>query len=166
MLSMLPWLEMPLTPNLCLQLIASDDEILKKHMPRFAACKVFESRDLMGRSYICLQVKQMETLLLYAITKDSSASQVSPFIFSARIIFRPCHDHFLVSEKVSTTYALVPFFRPFNQNFRFLENCSYDFYKIWHSHSTPKGAPVCAKASKSCDWDLRNIAKISLKMAK
>ena len=34
------------------------------------------------------------------------------------------------------------------------------------SHSTPKGAPACAMASKLKDWDLRNIAKISTKMAK
>ena len=34
------------------------------------------------------------------------------------------------------------------------------------SHSTPKGAPACAKASKSYGWDVRNVAKISPKMAK
>ena len=34
------------------------------------------------------------------------------------------------------------------------------------SHSTPKGAPACAKASKSYGLDVRNIAKISPKMAK
>ena len=38
--------------------------------------------------------------------------------------------------------------------------------KILHSHSTPKGAPACAMASKSYGWDVRNIAKISPKMAK
>ena len=58
------------------------------------------------------------------------------------------------------------FARPFHENFKFLKNCPYDFYKILHSHSTPKGAPACAKASKSYDWDVRNIAKISPKMAK
>ena len=42
----------------------------------------------------------------------------------------------------------------------------YDFHEILHSHSTPKGAPACAKASKSYGWDVRNIAKISPKMAK
>ena len=31
------------------------------------------------------------------------------------------------------------------------------------SHPTPKGAPVWAMASKSYDWDLKNIAKISPK---
>ena len=49
---------------------------------------------------------------------------------------------------------------------KFLKNCPYDFHEILHSHSTPKGAPACAKASKSYGWDVRNIAKISPKMAK
>ena len=72
-------------------------------------------------------------------------------------------------KKFSTTYAIVLFFffsRPFHENFKFLKNCPYDFHEILHSHSTPKGAPACAKASKSYDWDVRNIAKISPKMAK
>ena len=69
-------------------------------------------------------------------------------------------------KKISTTYAIVFFFsRPFHENFKFLKNCPYDFYKILHSHSTPKGAPACAMASKSYDWVVRNIAKISPKMA-
>ena len=58
------------------------------------------------------------------------------------------------------------FSRPFQENLKFLKNCLYDFYKIWHSHSTPKGAPACAMASKSYGWDVRNIAKISPKKAK
>ena len=58
------------------------------------------------------------------------------------------------------------FSRPFHENFKFLKNCSYDFHEILHSHSTPIGAPVCAKTSKSYGWDVRNIAKISPKMAK
>ena len=74
-------------------------------------------------------------------------------------------------EKFSTTYAIVLFFfvffsRPFHENFKFLKNCPYDFHEILHSHSTPKGAPACAKASKSYGLDVRNIAKISPKMAK
>ena len=70
-------------------------------------------------------------------------------------------------KKFSTTYAIVFFFsRPFHENFKFLKNCPYDFHEILHSHSTPKGAPACAKASKSYGWDVRNIAKISPKMAK
>ena len=61
----------------------------------------------------------------------------------------------------------VVFFLPtFHENFKFLKNCPYDFHKIFHSQSTPKGAPTCAKASKSYDWNVRNIAKISPKMAK
>ena len=58
------------------------------------------------------------------------------------------------------------FSRPFHENFKFLKNCLYDFHEIVHSHSTPKGAPACAKASKSYDWNVRNIAKINPKMAK
>ena len=58
------------------------------------------------------------------------------------------------------------FSRPFHENFKFLKNCPYDFHEILHSHFTPKGAPACAKASKSYGWDVRNIAKISPKMAK
>ena len=71
-------------------------------------------------------------------------------------------------KKFSTTYAIVLFFfsRPFHENFKFLKNCPYDFHEILHSHSTPKGTPACAKASKSYGWDVRNIAKISPKMAK
>ena len=55
---------------------------------------------------------------------------------------------------------------PFDENFKFLKNCPYDFHKILHSHSTSKEAPACAKASKSYGWDVRNIAKISPEMAK
>ena len=75
-------------------------------------------------------------------------------------------------NKFSTTYAIVLFFfvfffsRPFHENFKFLKHCPYDFHEILHSHSAPKGAPACAKASKSYGWDVRNIAKISPKMAK
>ena len=57
------------------------------------------------------------------------------------------------------------FSRPFHENFKFLKNCPNDFYKISHSHSTPNGAHACAMASKSYDWVVRNIAKISPKMA-
>ena len=51
----------------------------------------------------------------------------------------------------------------FSTFFDFLKNCPYDFHEILHSHSTPKGAPACAKASKSYGWDVRNIAKITPK---
>ena len=51
-------------------------------------------------------------------------------------------------------------------------SCSENFCQIsqktvrtifmnFSSHSSPKGASVCAMASKSYDWDLSNIAKIS-----
>ena len=62
---------------------------------------------------------------------------------------------------------LFVFFLPtFHENVKFLKNCLYDFHKILHSHSTPKGPPACANASKSYDWNVRNIAKISPKIAK
>ena len=57
------------------------------------------------------------------------------------------------------------FSRIFHENFKFLKNCRFDFHKILQSHSTPKGAPACAKASKSYDWDVRKTAKISPKTA-
>ena len=74
-------------------------------------------------------------------------------------------------KKFSTTYAIVLFFcfffsRPFHENFKFLKNCPYDFHEFLHSHSTLEGAPACAKASKSYGWDVRNLAKISPKLAK
>ena len=63
--------------------------------------------------------------------------------------------------------AVSLFFLPiFHENFKFLKSCPYDFHKILHSHSTPKGAPSCSKASKSYDWNVRNMAKISPKMTK
>ena len=34
------------------------------------------------------------------------------------------------------------------------------------AQSSPKVAPVCAMTSKSCDWNVRNIAKISPKLVK
>ena len=58
------------------------------------------------------------------------------------------------------------FSRPSHEKFKFLKNFPYDFHEILHSHCTPKGAPACAKTSKSYGWDVRNIAKISPKMAK
>ena len=66
----------------------------------------------------------------------------------------------------SCCFFLFFFSQPFHENFKFLKNCPFDFHEILHSHSTPKGAPACAKASKSYGWDMRNIAKISPKMAK
>ena len=38
---------------------------------------------------------------------------------------------FLGVGKIFAAYTIVPFFfRPFNENFTFLNNCPYDFYKI------------------------------------
>ena len=55
------------------------------------------------------------------------------------------------------------------KNFDYLCNravMQYDCHEILHSHSIPKGTPAYAKSSKSYGWDVRNIAKISPKMAK
>ena len=60
------------------------------------------------------------------------------------------------------------FFLPtFHENFKFPKNGPYDFQKKnLHSRSTPKEAPACANASKLYEWNVRNIAKISPKLAK
>ena len=58
------------------------------------------------------------------------------------------------------------FSRPSHEIFKFLKNCQYGFHEILHSHSTHEGAPVSAMTSKSYDWDVKNIAKISPKLAK
>ena len=77
---------------------------------------------------------------------------------------------FQESEKIfdyfSNGVVFFVFSRPFNENFKLLKNCPYDFHKVLYSPFTFKGAPSCAKASKLHDWDVRNIAKISPKMAK
>ena len=76
--------------------------------------------------------------------------------YLSRLLYRTCGSGFFCFF----------FSRPFHENFKFLKNCPYDFHEILYSHSTPKGAPACAKPSKSYDWDVRNVAKISPKMAK
>ena len=54
----------------------------------------------------------------------------------------------------------------FSTFFDFLKNCPCDSNEISHSHSTPLENPICAMASKSFTWDVRNLAKISPKKAK
>ena len=56
--------------------------------------------------------------------------------------------------------------QPFFDFFDFLKNCRYDSNEIFYSYSTPYKSPICAMASKSYGWDVRNIGKISPKMAK
>ena len=67
---------------------------------------------------------------------------------------------------MQSCFFLFFFLPTFHDIFKIFKNCPYDFHEILHSHSTPKGAPTCAMASKSYDWNVRNIAKISPKMAK
>ena len=74
---------------------------------------------------------------------------------------------FLESEKFFdylSNRVIFCFFSP--DLFMKTSNFSKTARKILHSHFTPKGAPVCSKASKWYDWNVRNIAKISPKMAK
>ena len=107
-----------------------------------------------------MRLRYFRTLLYtYNQCLNSSFDQLFNFIFlgvgkNFRLLMQSC------------CFFLFFFSRPFHENFKFLKNCPYDFHKNLHSHSTPKGAPACAKASKSYGWDVRNIAKISPKMAK
>ena len=89
---------------------------------------------------------------------------LAPFIQSRRrpnCLLRSYLLHF-DSEQIFQFLGKISKF----SNFKFLKNYPYDFHKILHSHSTSKGAPACAKASKSYDWNARNIAKFTSKMAK
>ena len=91
-------------------------------------------------------------------------AKISPKMVKKKAIFRLQKK---IPKPTPLPHMRLWFFsRPFHENFKFLKNCPYDFHKISHSHSTPKGAPACAKASKSYGLDVRNIAKISPKMAK
>ena len=99
------------------------------------------------------------TMRLLKIRIVKKVSKWSPFNFlglgkNFRLLMQSC------------CFFLFFFSRPFHENFKFLKSCPYDFHEILYSHSTPKGAPACTKASKSYGWDVRNIAKISPKMAK
>ena len=84
-------------------------------------------------------------------------------VFSGVIVFR---SRKILQFFMQSCRFFVFFSRPFHENLKVLKNCPYDSHKISHSHSTPKGAPECSKASKLYDWNVRNIAKISIKMAK
>ena len=65
-----------------------------------------------------------------------------------------------ISPKMAKKQSFFDFF------FDFLKHCPYDSDEIFYSHFTPFYGPICAVASKSYGWDVRNIAKISPKMAK
>ena len=58
------------------------------------------------------------------------------------------------------------FSRPFHENFKFLKNCAYDFHKILHSHSTPKGAPACSKAKMAKNSPKTAVFRLFLIFAK
>ena len=65
--------------------------------------------------------------------------------------------------KISPKVAKNVLFRFF---FYVLKNGSYDWNEIFYSHSTPYYGCLCAFKMNSYGWDVRNIAKISPKMAK
>ena len=124
----------------------------------------FMTQERVGSSFIFL--KDLVLFVLYWVqyyshAKNAIVTNMFAMNFKVCSIFRSRKKIF------DYLYNRVVFFsRPFNENFKFLKNCPYDLHKILHSHSTPEGAPACARTSKSYDWDVRNIAKISLKMAK
>ena len=55
----------------------------------------------------------------------------------------------------------VPFSPDLSMKISYLSETVLTIFIKFSCHSTPKGAPACAKTSKSYDWDLRNIAKIN-----
>ena len=65
-----------------------------------------------------------------------------------------------ISPKMAKKQPFFDFF------FDFLKNCPYDSNEIFYSYSTPYYGPLCAISLNSYDWDVRNIAKFSPKMAK
>ena len=56
--------------------------------------------------------------------------------------------------------------RRFPTFFYFVKNSLYDSNEILYSHPTPYYGPLCVISSILYGWDVRNIAKISPKMAK
>ena len=90
-------------------------------------------------------------------------------MWEQRNIFEKKYRIFRSRKIFSSTYAIVSFFLFFSpDHFMKIANFSKTVHTIfikYCSHSTPKGAPACSKASKSYDWNVRNIAKISPKIA-
>ena len=112
---------------------------------------------------------KLEYILVIYFSNFESFKKIENSCFELFVHFFSTHVRFLgVGKNFRLLMQSCCFFfsRPFHENFKFLKNCPYDFHEILHSHSTPKGAPACAKASKSYGWDVRNIAKISPKMSK
>ena len=120
----------------------------------------------------CSSVEWVASTELYGSTTEVD-TRGEGYTQNSSFAFTPCFSYlFLGVGKIfrllmqSCCFFLFFFSRPFHENFKFLKNCPYDFHEILHSHSTTKGAPACAKASKSYIWDVRNTAKITPKMAK
>ena len=102
----------------------------------------------------------MKSINIYKERNYSQKRQTVLEIISIYVRSRNFFDY------LRTRTFFLPTFSTFNESFKFLKNCQYDFYKIWHSHFTPRGAPACAITSKSYDSDLRNAAKISSNVTK
>ena len=65
-------------------------------------------------------------------------------------LIKVSHARVIGTELFPKQHFVLAFFEEnfFNENFKFLKNCPYDFHKIWYRPSTPKAAPVCAMTSK------------------
>ena len=75
---------------------------------------------------------------------------------------------FKISPKVTkkqNTHFVFNYFNIFGL-FNFLKNCPYDSNEIFYGLSTPYKGLICAISSKSYDWVLREIFKISPKVTK
>ena len=86
---------------------------------------------------------------MHHYTPDSVGENLKDYLFKKEVKMCVAAVIFLGVYKFSTTYAIVLFSRHFNENLII----KYDFYEVYHSHSTPKGASVCAIRSKSFDWE-------------
>ena len=99
--------------------------------------------------------------------ENSSQCFRQPFKNSSNDVWLP--SKFFKSPKLlPITHAIVSFFLSPDLSMK-ISNFSKTVYTIFLKFCTviqhPKG-PVCAKASKSSEWDARSIAKISPKMTK
>ena len=87
------------------------------------------------------------------------------------VYIRPLHDfNFRSGKNFSTTYAIVitstTFFSNLSMKISNFSKTVYTTFIKFCSHYRLKGAPACAMASQSYNWDVRNITKISPKKTK
>ena len=73
------------------------------------------------------------------------------------VVFLVSSVLFRSRKKFDYLWNLCFFSRPFNENFKFLKNCPYDFLKICIIIIHPKMHPPTSEmASKSYNWDVGN----------